>query len=101
METSQYKPEKPQSLKAIQEDSRVITIDLRDRNIKTLGHMTSSRIPMTIYGVNGKKRTGVFTRPVKTGVLGKYNAIVRRAAMGCSPRAAEELKRMIATIRPK
>jgi len=98
---NEYKPEVLRSLKALQEDSRVVTIDLRNRNIKTLGHMTSTRIPMTIYGVNGKRRTGVFTKAVKTGVMGEYNAIVRRAAMGCSQDAADELMGMIPKMKKK
>ena len=96
-----YDPEKPRSLKELQEDSRTVTIDLRNRNIKTLGHLSSTRIPMTIYGVNGKRRTGVFTKAVNTNVMAKYDAIVRKAAKGCTPAAVEELMGIIPKFRQK
>ena len=98
---NEHKPEKPRSLKELQEDSRVVTIDLRNRNIKTLGHLTSTRIPMTIYGVNGKRRTGVFTKAVKTSVKEKYDAIVSKAARGCSPEAKAELMGIIPKMKQK
>ena len=98
---NEYKPENPRSLNQLQEDSRTITIDLRNRNIKTLGHLTSSRIPMTIYGTDGKKRTGVFTKAVKTDVVSKYDALIRKAAKDCPPAAVEELMGMIPKFRQK
>ena len=98
---NEYKPENPRSLNQLQEDSRTVTIDLRNRNIKTLGHMTSTRIPMTIYGVNGKRRTGVFTKSVKTDVMTKYNALIRKAAKGCPPAAVQELTNLIPKMRQK
>ena len=96
---NEYKPETPRSLNQLMEDSRTVTIDLRSRNIKTLGHLTSSRIPMSIYGVNGKRRTGVFTKAVKTDVMSRYDALVRKAAKGCPPEAVEELMGMIPKFR--
>ena len=96
-----YDPENPRSLKELQEDSRTVTIDLRNRNIKTLGHLTSTRIPMTIYGANGKRRTGVFTKAVTTDVMTRYDALVSKAAKGCSQAAVDELMGIIPKIRAK
>ncbi|MBR6173541.1 MAG: Fic family protein [Eubacterium sp.] len=92
---NEYRPETHRSLRELQEDSRTVTIDLRNRNIKTLGHLTSSRIPMTIYGANGKRRTGVFTKTVKSNVKARFDAIVRKAAKGCDPEAVAELRGML------
>ena len=86
-----YDPQEAKSLNTILTDSRTLTVDFRNKNIKTLGNMQSSRIPMTIYGADGKKRTGVFTKATHVRVKSTFDQILRKAARGCTPEAVSEL----------
>ena len=52
------------SLQTILSDTRIPTVDLNKRQIKTVGGALSSRIPMKLKRPNGKTVSGVFT-PVK------------------------------------
>ena len=87
-----YDPENPNSLNAVLEDSRTLTVDFRNRKIKTLGFMQSSRVPMTVYGADGRKRTGVFTKASYVRVKSKFDKILREAERGCNAEAVNALR---------
>ena len=96
-----YDPESPNSLNAILEDSRTLTVDFRNRKIKTLGLMQSSRVPMTVYGADGRKRTGVFTKASYVRVKSKFDAILREAERGCNADAVNALRSITRCVNSK
>ena len=88
---TEYNPQNPKSLNELMDDSRVLTIDIRDSKIKTLGNMQNSRIPMTIYGVDGKMRTGVFTKASYVRTKEVFDEIINKASENCNEAAKNQL----------
>lgn len=97
---SVYDPEKRETyLPVLQEHTRTKTIDLRDHNIKTLGNLQSSRIPMTFRGPNGETRSGVFTKANYVQVKAPFLEQIERAKAQCGPEGAAELDSFLAKAR--
>lgn len=90
-----YDPKTPKTLREIQEDSRTITIDFRKRTLKKMGNRMSSRIPMTVYTSDGKKRTGVFTKASYANILGEYNSMIDKAKNKCNTQGAKALDNLL------
>ncbi len=88
-------------LSILQEFGRTKTIDLRGQNIKTMGNMQSSRIPMTFRGPNGEKRTGVFTKANYVSLTGPYLQKLEEAKALCGPgsEGAAELDSILSKAR--
>ncbi|MBR4194234.1 MAG: hypothetical protein IKQ54_07915 [Oscillospiraceae bacterium] len=94
-----YNPKRPMNLPVLQELSRTHTIDLRGKNIKTLGNMQSSRIPMTFHGPNGEKRTGVFTKANYVKLKGPFQQKLEQAKALCGPDGAAEIDSILSKAR--
>ena len=92
---SGYNPENSINLPVLQELARTKTIDLRGKEISTLGNMQSSRIPMTFRGANGEMRTGVFTKANYVQVKAPFLEKLALAKAQCGPEGAEELDRFL------
>jgi len=91
---TKYTPEENRSLNELLEDSRTYTVDLRGQKLGSLGNMSSARIPMTVYGTDGKKRTGVFTKAAHVHVKSKFYDLLKEAAKGCNQTAVDEIMKI-------
>ena len=97
---SAYNPkQKARTLVGIQEDVRTRTIDLRDRNISTMGNAQSSRIPVTIYGVGGKLRSGMFTKASTVRVRSQFQEFLTQAGTYCDEAGKQALGQLIGKAR--
>ena len=94
-----YNPSVPKTLKEIHEESKSTTIDLKERNIKALGNMQNSRIPMTIYTANGKSKSGVFTKATHFSLTDKFKKGLDTAKTQCNNLGAQALDGMLTTIK--
>lgn len=86
-------------LPIIQESARTRTIDLRGRRHGRLGHMQSSRIPITFLGPNGEARSGVFTKTTRVHNKADFLALVNRAANQCDAAGAAALQGILGSMR--
>ena len=97
---SAYDPrERARPLIGIQADVRTQTIDLRDRNISTMGNAQSSRIPVTIYGVGGKLRSGMFTKASTVRVRSQFQEFLTQAGTYCDEAGKQALGQLIGKAR--
>ena len=86
-----YDGQPPRSLPEIQEAGRSLTIDLRDRNLETIGNISSTRLPMTVVDSSGNKRTGFFTKASTSNTTGLFKAILRQARSLCNDAGKAEM----------
>ncbi|MBQ1677934.1 MAG: hypothetical protein II062_00180 [Oscillospiraceae bacterium] len=98
---SKYNPEEKgyNVLPIIQESARTRTIDLRGRRHGRLGHMQSSRIPITFLGPNGEARSGVFTKTTRVHNKADFLELVERAAAQCDAAGAAALRGILGSMR--
>ena len=96
---SRYDPRRSTILPVLQELSRTKTVNLKDHNIKTLGNAQSSRIPMTLRGPTGEKRTGVFTKASHVRVKAPFLELLNEAKGKCNEDGAEELNQLLTKAR--
>lgn len=90
---AEYDPAKqPQSLPELQESTRTLTIDLRDRQLDKLGNMQNTRFPMTVVDSTGKKRRGVFTKAAYMSAQKDYKTLIDDAKAAC--KTAEQKKQL-------
>ena len=87
---AEYDPEKPQTLPELQENTRTLTIDLRGRQLGTVGNMQNSRIPMTVVNSAGKKRRGVFTKATRMTAKKDYDDWIAKAKAACKTQAQKD-----------
>ena len=99
---AEYDPAKPQSLPELQEGTRTLTIDLRDRKLGAMGNMQNSRIPMTVVNSEGKKRRGVFTKATRMTAKADYEALIAKAKAACTTEAQKaELDKFLSGYRAR
>ena len=79
-----YDAKDPRSLPEIQESTRTKTIDLRGRNLGSVGNMQNSRIPMTVVDATGKKRSGFFTKAKYVTAKKEFDELIARAKEKCT-----------------
>lgn len=94
-----YNPKRPMNLPLLQELARTHTVDLRGKNIKTLGNMQSSRIPMTFRGPNGEQRTGVFTKANYVKLIEPFRRKLEEAKALCGTEGAAEIDSILSKAR--
>ena len=92
---SEYDPKSPKSLPELQEDSRGLTIDLRNRRLDAIGNLSNQRHFMTVVDGLGRKRSGVFTKAVKVSVMRKFTKVLEDAKAQCGDAGKAELDKLI------
>ncbi len=92
---NEYDPKRPKSLPELQADARGLTIDLRDRNLGTIGNMTNQRHFLSVVDGLGRKRSGVFTRKTTVRVKSKFMKVLERAKQHCDEAGKAELDKLI------
>ena len=78
-----YDPKTARSLPEVQEDARMRTIDLRGKNIRKIGNMQSSRIPLTMVNGKGEQRNGVFTKKSVLADVAWFKGELEKAKAFC------------------
>ena len=78
-----YDPAQKKSLPELQESTRCQTIDLRDRNLGSMGNMQNQRIPMTVVNSKGEKRRGVYTKGKYLTVKKDFDKLIEEAKAKC------------------
>ena len=96
---SEYDPASQLTLPEIQEKARTITIDMRGETLSKLGHLQSSRIPMTVLGSHGEKRKGVFTKANYNTVKSDFNHMLEAAAEESSPEGRKEVGKILSSYK--
>lgn len=96
---SEYDPETKLTLPEIQEKARTRTIDMRGETLSKLGHLQSSRIPMTVLGSRGEKRKGVFTKANYNTVKSDFNHMLEAAAEESSPEGRKEIGKILSSYK--
>ncbi|MCR5212992.1 MAG: hypothetical protein K6E10_01120 [Eubacterium sp.] len=94
-----YNPEEGYSLMEVQENARTLTINIGDKQLRTMGNKQNSRIPVTIRDNRGNVRNGVFTKINKNSPVADFNNIVEKVKAKCDPEAGKELDGIIGKYR--
>ena len=96
---SNYNPDGNLSLPEIQENARTRTIDMRERDLSTVGNNMSSRIPMTVTNSRGDRRPGVFTKANYNHFKSDFMKILDDAKQYSGEKGKEEIDKFLPKFR--